>query len=634
MDSHEQLNEEMEMDMEMDSGSEGEKSRASNYVSGSLEDEKPSCQAEDSAEPAAAMCGAPTLQVGFEVTNTVVISEEVKGANGENGSLSSSLKGEGSPTRNCVLDGRCILVSVICVIAILGAKRARIAVDEHQPSVHFVYNSLTRASRQKLEELLQQWSEWHAKHVSSSNDPSDVLESGEETFFPALNVGLEKTSAVSFWMDKQTRNDKNKDFVPVDDNSVPLYDRGYALGLTSADGSSNLDGRLREYMCLGKNRKFRLKDHADIQAKPYLASYIKLSMVNTLQNSPYFLYCFCFSAMICLNIRVRIKVARFWVDIWWIIGLEIVDDAARCFNCGSYSHSLRDCTRPRDSAAVNIARKQHKTRRNQNASSRNPTRYYQDSPTGKYAGLRPGALDDVTRQLLGLGELDPPPWLNRMRELGYPPGYLDVDDEDEPSGITIYTDREIAEQEDGEIVEVDYSKPKRKMTIEFPGINAPIPKNADDKLWAVGPAPSGSDTSNSSRTHHRSNHSSDYGSRGYFREQRSSGDFRDDGPPGDPGYGSYTHSFHPRYGGHDSLARSPSMSRSYSDDRRSPLHEEEPPRPFSFHSLHYSSSERLSSSFDRDFGRFGSSTSGSLPDRDYDRTSRMHSDDRYSRSWR
>ncbi|RYR32768.1 hypothetical protein Ahy_A10g047293 isoform C [Arachis hypogaea] len=232
MDSHEQLNEEMEMDMEMDSGSEGEKSRASNYVSGSLEDEKPSCQAEDSAEPAAAMCGAPTLQVGFEVTNTVVISEEVKGANGENGSLSSSLKGEGSPTRNCVLDGR----------SILGAKRARIAVDEHQPSVHFVYNSLTRASRQKLEELLQQWSEWHAKHVSSSNDPSDVLESGEETFFPALNVGLEKTSAVSFWMDKQTRNDKNKDFVPVDDNSVPLYDRGYALGLTSADGSSNLDG--------------------------------------------------------------------------------------------------------------------------------------------------------------------------------------------------------------------------------------------------------------------------------------------------------------------------------------------------------------------------------------------------------
>ncbi|MED6187370.1 hypothetical protein PIB30_075806, partial [Stylosanthes scabra] len=311
MDSNVQLNEEMEMDMEMDSGSEGEKSRASNCVSGSLEGEKPLCQAEDSA---ATECGVPSLQVGFEVTETITISEEVKGANGENGSLSASLKGEGSPTRNSVVDAR----------SILGAKRARIAADEHQPSVHFVYNSLTRASRQKLEELLQHWSEWHAKHASSSNDPSEVLESGEETFFPALHVGLEKTSAVV---------------------SLSLFVT--TLLTVVSDGSSNLDG-----------------------------------------------------------------------------GLEIVDDAARCFNCGSYSHSLRDCTRPRNSAAVNIARKQHKSRRNQNANSRNPTRYYQDSPTGKYAGLRPGALDDVTRQLLGLGELDPPPWLNRMRELGYPPGYL------------------------------------------------------------------------------------------------------------------------------------------------------------------------------------------------------------------
>ncbi|PNX86065.1 zinc finger CCHC domain-containing protein, partial [Trifolium pratense] len=84
-------------------------------------------------------------------------------------------------------------------------------------------------------------------------------------------------------------------------------------------------------------------------------------------------------------------------------GLEIIDAPSRCFNCGSYSHALRECTRPRDNVAVNNARKQLKSRRNQNSSSRNPTRYYQDSPTGKYAGLRPGALDDATRQLLGLG---------------------------------------------------------------------------------------------------------------------------------------------------------------------------------------------------------------------------------------
>lgn len=84
-------------------------------------------------------------------------------------------------------------------------------------------------------------------------------------------------------------------------------------------------------------------------------------------------------------------------------GLEIVDAAARCFNCGSYSHSLKDCQRPRDNVAVNNARKQHKSTSKQNPGSRKPTRYYQNSPAGKYDGLRPGDLNAETRKLLGLG---------------------------------------------------------------------------------------------------------------------------------------------------------------------------------------------------------------------------------------
>ncbi|KAK6646220.1 hypothetical protein PHAVU_L003037 [Phaseolus vulgaris] len=469
-----------------------------------------------------------------------VVTEEVKGGVlVENGCLSVE---DGSPKRSTEIVGT----------SVSGVKRARINVDEHQPSVHFTYTSLTRASRQKLQELLRQWSEWHAKHAMSSNVDSEVMESGEETFFPALHVGLEKTSAVSFWMENQTRNDKNTDFNPLADDSVPLYDRGYTLGLTSADGSSNVDG-----------------------------------------------------------------------------GLEIIDDAARCFNCGSYNHSLRECQRPRDNTAVSNARKQHKSRRNQNSSSRNPTRYYQNSPAGKYAGLRPGALDDATRQLLGLEELDPPPWLNRMREIGYPPGYLDVDDEDQPSGIMIYTDREIADQEDGEIMETesDSSKPKRRMTVKFPGINAPIPDNADERLWGSGVEPSSSDISrNLSLQLHRSNYSSDYGSRGHHhhhRENRLGGDLTDDGPPGDPGHSSSKFSFHPRFVGHDSGTRSPSSSRFQSDWSRSPLHDEEPPKPFSFHALHYSS-ERQFSSLDRVYDR----------DRDLSSRFKDRSDERHHRSWR
>lgn len=85
-------------------------------------------------------------------------------------------------------------------------------------------------------------------------------------------------------------------------------------------------------------------------------------------------------------------------------GLEIKDEASRCFNCGSYSHSLKQCPKPRNNVAVNNARKQHqKSKRNQSAASRNATRYYQNSQGGKYDDLKPGVLGAETRQLLGLG---------------------------------------------------------------------------------------------------------------------------------------------------------------------------------------------------------------------------------------
>ena len=45
-----------------------------------------------------------------------------------------------------------------------------------------------------------------------------------------------------------------------------------------------------------------------------------------------------------------------------------------------------------------------------------------DSDDG-VADLKPGQLADETREALGLGPLDPPPWLDRMRQLGYPPMY-------------------------------------------------------------------------------------------------------------------------------------------------------------------------------------------------------------------
>ncbi|XP_057967199.1 uncharacterized protein LOC131157228 [Malania oleifera] len=429
------------------------------------------------------------LQESIEVTETVAVELSSR-VHTENGFSTAQ---DEAPVSNLSIDGS----------PVLGVKRARTTFDEQNPSVHIIYNSLTRNSKRKLEELLQQWSEWHAKHASSKfvQDSNEVLESGDETYFPALHVGLSKSSAVSFWMDSQTTKQSNKNLISPDGDSVPLYDRGYALGLISEDAAGNPE------RCL-----------------------------------------------------------------------EIVD-AARCFNCGSYSHSLKECPKPRDNAAVNSARKQHISKRNQNAGPRNPVRYYENSPGGKYDGLRPGSLDAETRKLLGLKELDPPPWLNRMREIGYPPGYLDLEDEDVPSGITIFADGE-AKGEDGEILGAECPEPKRKMSVGFQGINAPIPENADERLWAAGS--SNFDVSRN-QSHRRHNHSSESFSKGHYHEQRR---FRDEGPPGcdqefspsmssgnQSRHGSYDTSYTP-YSSRDyfPLPGSPALGRSLSErGRRSPL---------------------------------------------------------------
>ncbi|CAA0832740.1 Proline-rich spliceosome-associated (PSP) family protein / zinc knuckle (CCHC-type) family protein [Striga hermonthica] len=374
--------------------------------------------------------------------------------------------------------------------SVSGVKRPRISGDEHQPSVRVIYSSLPRESKLKLEELLQQWSKWHSEKCSSSNDLG--LESGEETYFPALRVGLDKPSAITFWLDNQKNVQSSKDFKLQDSTSVPLYDRGYSLALTSGDDPSSLEG-----------------------------------------------------------------------------GMEKLD-TSRCFNCSSYSHALKDCPKPRNSVAVNNARREHRSRRNQNSSSRNSsrTRYYQSSRGGKYDGLTPGVLDAETRRVLGLGELDPPPWLHRMRELGYPPGYLDVDHEDQPSGIIIFGEEvEKEEGEEGEILDTGPTEiSKKKKTIDFPGINAPIPKNADEWLWARNPSFANLSGYNSQRRHNNRTYENLNTS-----ERRWSRDLDDDGPPGcEPGTSPSLSNHFPRYGDHE-YGLSPSYSRPMSDrGRRSP----------------------------------------------------------------
>lgn len=53
-------------------------------------------------------------------------------------------------------------------------------------------------------------------------------------------------------------------------------------------------------------------------------------------------------------------------------------------------------------------------------------RYFEETAEG-FEDLKPGVLSaELLVALGGLCSTDPPPWLDRMRSLGYPPGYMCV----------------------------------------------------------------------------------------------------------------------------------------------------------------------------------------------------------------
>ncbi|GJN00164.1 hypothetical protein PR202_ga17575 [Eleusine coracana subsp. coracana] len=498
-----------------------------------------------------------------------------------------------------------LFLDMACLAA-RGVKRAR--TESTEPSVRVIYSDLTRESKRKLMELMQRWSEWQTRTQRNlKDDVEEVLESGEETYYPALQIGSEKSCPVSFWVDIQARES-----AAVEEDSVPLYDREFTLGSTPLGDSSNiespdfvmsqpfvvaiplkLDGPNYQAICSGQwcsspytHAAIHILEQGDMSIDEYYSAYCLMgplmSMVPrctaaecTTQTfiEKFFTYRFVMGVRPEFeSIRSRLlhgsalTMAQTLSDlITEETRLRRADkDDSRCFNCGSYSHALKDCPKPRDNVAISNARKQHNLKRNQSNANRVQNRYYQKTP-GKFDDLRAGVLGPETRELLGIG------W-----------SILDVvEDEDKPSGITIFGDDEVKlDFEEGELPEQgEPAPPRKRMTVEFPGINAPIPENGDRWLW-------GSTPPQSSGRHHSS----------------ESREYRDRGPPGVDHYSSRYHSY-------DYGPQSPSLGRSHSD-RRSPSRYENSPAddgawaPHSYpgrqYSSHYSTSSDMSSRHSRD----------------------------------
>ncbi|XP_064466335.1 zinc finger CCHC domain-containing protein 8 homolog isoform X2 [Ornithodoros turicata] len=148
-----------------------------------------------------------------------------------------------------------------------------------------------------------------------------------------------------------------------------------------------------------------------------------------------------------------------------------------CFNCGG-DHHLNMCTKDIDRARVSKNRRE--AAKNLNVKN---TRYHVEE--GQKERFKPGHLSNEMRRALDIGAEELPPFIYRMRVLGYPPGWL-MEAEVESSGLKIYgSDGKAVEDEnieDGEIhsteKHVQYDPNK---LIRFPGYNVPTPPGVYDQ---------------------------------------------------------------------------------------------------------------------------------------------------------
>ncbi|KAM9394075.1 zinc finger CCHC domain-containing protein 8 [Pholidichthys leucotaenia] len=157
-----------------------------------------------------------------------------------------------------------------------------------------------------------------------------------------------------------------------------------------------------------------------------------------------------------------------------------------CFNCGASNHQLRDCPKPKDMAAINERRKEF-NQSNKEAMQSNQ-RYHAEEVEERFAKYKPGVMSEDLLAALGIDGNTIPPLIYRMRQLGYPPGWL-KEAEMENSGLLLYdgnvsNDGSVHENTNSQNVSYDVSK-----LVDFPGFNVPAPNRMKDEFMHYGSVP-------------------------------------------------------------------------------------------------------------------------------------------------
>ncbi|XP_075033967.1 zinc finger CCHC domain-containing protein 8 [Mixophyes fleayi] len=180
------------------------------------------------------------------------------------------------------------------------------------------------------------------------------------------------------------------------------------------------------------------------------------------------------------------KYQQVFTQIVSLDGQEVQVKAKRpkpcCFNCGSEEHQLRDCPKPRDLVHIGMKRKEFMDSCGEAGNHNYQQRYHAEEVAERFGKFKPGVISEELQEALGITNNHLPQFIYRMRQLGYPPGWL-KDAELENSGLSLYDGRDTS---DGEIEDESLTNKKHisydvSKLISYPGFNiVPPPEIADD----------------------------------------------------------------------------------------------------------------------------------------------------------
>ncbi|XP_065548603.1 zinc finger CCHC domain-containing protein 8 isoform X2 [Lathamus discolor] len=158
-----------------------------------------------------------------------------------------------------------------------------------------------------------------------------------------------------------------------------------------------------------------------------------------------------------------------------------------CFNCGLEDHQMKDCPKPRNPARISEKRKEYMEACGESSSQIFQQRYHEEEVEERFGKFKPGVISGELQDALGVTDKSLPPFIYRMRQLGYPPGWL-KEAEMEHSGLVLYDGKSDSGADERS------RQPKRTIydvskLINYPGFNISTPSGIPDEWQLFGSIP-------------------------------------------------------------------------------------------------------------------------------------------------